>query len=185
MPKTFLEKTKGILRFFGWEAFQAWVLPSLSVPVAVVIGWLSSAPWFLVYLGALFAFAMTATGLLRFSEWRFKVTAHHKLSFSKILLQKVVSDEGQMHSIKFGFYLYNAASFPIEYIIQEIRTDLDGEYSPNKEHEKDAYVIPAFAFGWFYNHAIPLRLDHPTGKFVEGGLHAKLKYGRPQNPVCE
>ena len=32
---------KHIAQFVSWEAFQIWVLPLFSVPVTVVIGWLS------------------------------------------------------------------------------------------------------------------------------------------------
>ena len=170
----------GTFQFISWEAFQAWVLPALSVPATVMIGSWSSIPWFYIYLGALFAFAMTATGLLRFSEWRFRVTAKDKLSFSNVRVRKRLSEQGVVSGVQIGCELKNEALFPMEFVIQSAQTRIFDLYPPKRDYEKDDTTIPANGFGWFDDHEIPLDSIQPHGLIAEALISLRLKYGRPK-----
>ena len=137
--------------------------------------------WFYIYVGASVLLAAGINTLLRFDEWKYRVTTKDKLSFSKLMLGRIISDNGSAIGIKLGFQLKNAASFPIEYSIQSIQTQIGGEYAPNRPLEKDTYEISAFENGWFYNHAISLETIQPPARAVEGSLNAIITYGRPRN----
>ena len=182
MSKQIPEKTKTAIQFISWEAVQTWVLPSLSVPATIVFGYFQNIPWFYVYLAAGFMFAVIATGLLRFDEWRFRVTAKDKLAFHDLKIARTLSGDGSASAIKLGFRFRNLATFPIQFEIQEMRTELmNNLYPPKKAYEEKRILIPVNGLGWFNDHNIELSNVSKKNKVMEGSIHAHLKYGRPEN----
>ena len=101
-------------------------------------------------------FAAVTTGLLKFSEWKFRVTAKDKLTFSDVRIKKRLSDEGVTCGIQIGFEIYNAALFPITFVVKDVQTRFADMYPPKREYEKDNTTISANGFGWFEDHEISL-----------------------------
>ena len=170
---------KSIAQFVSWEAFQIWVLPLFSVPVTVVIGWLSDLPWFYIWLGVGFMFAMATTGLLRFDEWRTRTTAKNKLVFSSLRIKKVLSGDGSVSAVSIGFQLRNMATFPMQFSVQKMRTKLMNAFPPKEDYENDTINVSANSNGWFDDHLIRLANVATKGKLAEGTIYVYLKYGRP------
>ena len=171
-------KAKNAIQFLSWEAIQIWVLPSLSVPATVLIGWLQGIPWFYVYIAAGFMFASVTIGILRLDEWKSRRTAKDKLSFSHVRIATEVSEYGYIDSIGLGFQLTNLASFPMQFDVDEINSELMGLYPPKKNFEKTSVVIPANGIGWFCDHCIKLDEVPTEPRIMEGILSVNIKYGR-------
>ena len=140
--------------------------------------------WFLIYLGCLFAFAMTAAGLLRFSEWRYRVTTKDKLSFSNVRFTQMLSPDGMLLAIQLGIDVNNYALFPIQFTVQEVETHLGELYPPKKKHQPDSVIISPNGTGWYNDIPISLerdKLEALRNNVVEGLIQVQLKYGRPDN----
>ena len=182
MSKQVSEKRKTAIRFISWEAVQAWGLPSLSVPATIVLGYFQNIPWFYIYLSAGFVFAVIATGLLRFDEWRFRVTAKDKLAFHDLRVFRTLANDGSVFAIRLGFRLRNIATFPIQFEVQEMNTEfMNSLYPPKKTYEKKKIFIPVNGLGWFDDYDIGLANIEKKNKTIGGYIHARLKYGRPEN----
>ena len=149
-------KAKKAIQFISWEAIQIWLLPSLSVPATVMIGWLQDIQWFYIYIAVGLMFASVTTGMLRFDEWKSRRTAKDKLSFSHVRIATELSENGFVDSVGLGFQLTNLASFPMQFEVDEIHTELLGFYPPRKDFEKSSVVIPPNGIGWFCDHCIKL-----------------------------
>ena len=170
---------KSIAQFISWEAFQIWVLPLFSVPVTVVIGWLSDFPWFYIWLGVGFMFAMVTTGLLRFNEWRTRTTSEDKLTVSSVRIHKILSSRGEVSSVGIGFQLQNRATFPMQFSVQNMTTQLMGKYPENRPYTNDTITVPPGNIGWFCDNFIDISGVSKTGELGEGKISARLEYGRP------
>ncbi len=170
---------KRIAQFVSWEAFQIWVLPLFSVPVTVVIGWLSDLLWFHIWLGAGFMFAIVTTGLLRFNEWRTRTTSEDKLTGSGVLIRKILSRSGDVSSVGIGFQLQNRATFPMQFSVQNMTTQLMGKYPENRPYTNDTITVPPHNTGWFYDNFIDISGVPKTGELGEGKISTRLEYGRP------
>ena len=147
-----------------------------------MIGYLQGFPWFYVCLGAGFMFAVVTTGLLRFTEWRFRVTAKDKLAFHDLRIFRTLANDGSISAIRLGFRLRNIATFPIQFEVQEMNTEfMNSLYPPKKTYEKKKIFIPVNGLGWFDDHDIGLASIEKKNKTIGGSIHARLKYGRPEN----
>ena len=172
---------EGAIQTLTGVALQAWVLPSISASVTGIIGWLSSVEWFYVWLGAGFMFVTTTTGLLRFDEWRTRVTARDKLTFSTVRVRKKLSEDGSIGAIGFGFQFRNTAIFPMQFSVQDMQTELMGVYPPKKAYDNDTIAVSPSGVCWFDDHMIELKDVSRKGKLAEGTIFVRLKYGRPEN----
>ena len=124
-------------------------------------------------------FAAATTGVLRFSEWRFRVTTKDKLSFQNIRIARILSEQGQVTGVRLGLQVHNQALYPIEFERIEMQTSLNGLY-PNKiPYQNNVAVIPPNGWGFFDDHGIDLGQTDRAGKIFEGSLYARLVYGRP------
>lgn len=175
------KKTKGVLQFFGWEAFQSYVLPGLSVPATVILGLHTSMPWFYIWVGAWVVFAAAITGLLRLSEWRFRNTTKDKLSFTQLRIAKFLSEKGLVVGIKLGVQVNSEALFPIQCERVSMETSLGQLYPQKIPYPANTIVIPANGVGFFDDHKIEFGNNRPTNKTLEGVLSVRLKYGKPDD----
>lgn len=171
-----------LVDLFSGEVFIRWLLPFLLSVGAGIMGYVQGLNWFYIYLGTGFMFAVVTTGLLRFSEWRFRVTTKDKLSFHSLRVAKMLSDDGSVSAIKLGFTLQNTATFPIQFEIQDLDTELMSSlYPPKKAYEKKKILIPPNESGWFNDHVIELQNIEKKNKVIEGSIYTRLTYGRPEN----
>jgi hypothetical protein len=106
----------GGVRAVAFYVTTTYIIP-LGAPVATVaIGYASGVPWFVIWLGALAAFAFASTGLLRFTEWRFRQKVHDKLAFAGVMIGKDIRTDG----IIIGLRLHNSALLSVEYRLEKI-----------------------------------------------------------------
>ena len=146
-----------------------------------MIGYLQGIPWFYICVGATVAFAGITTGLLKFSEWKLRA-AKDKLVFHDLKISKMLSGDGSVSAIKIGFILQNAATFPIQFEIQNLDTELmNSLYPPKKAYDKNKVLMSPNKLGWFSDHAIPLKDIQRKNSVIEGSIYTRLKYGRPEN----
>ena len=128
-------------------------------------------------------FAAVTTILFRISEWKFKVTAKDKLAFASVRFIKNVSADGVLAALQLGFQVNNHATFPIQFAIREMQTELTDKFYPNKKpYAQDTLTISANGRGWFDDNPIALDKNKVTmlrGKVVEGLLDVRLTYGKP------
>lgn len=176
-----LGKAKGVLQFFGWEAFQSYILPFLSIPGTAMLGVFYSYDWFLIWIGAWVVFAAVMTGLLRVTEWRFRNTTKDKLSFAELRIAKFLSEQGQVTGIKLGVQVNSAAMFPIQCERVSMETSLGQLYPQKIPYPTTTILIPANGIGFFDDHQIEFGSNRPTNKTLEGMLSIRLNYGRPDS----
>ena len=69
------------------------------------------------------AIATSLTGYVAFQEWRFESSPEGKLSYGGALVKQSVNSSF-VPAIEIGFRVTNQAMFPIEFDVQEIRTEL-------------------------------------------------------------
>ena len=177
---------KVILRFIAniiaEEFVLTWVIPSTFTVGVGLVGWVYGIPPFYLAIGVIFSFAAIPTGLLRFSEWKYRVTVKDKLIFANIRVRKILPEnESSVIGVSLGFQLRNIATFPIEFSVPDIKTELLEEYSPNKPFLVETVTVPPGNNGWFDDHKIELKGNQWNGKTLEGSIRARIKYGRPGN----
>lgn len=167
------------LRELALEGVRAWLWPPLAAGVFTVISALENQPLSYIFLGAAFAFAVVATGLLRFDEWRFRKQAEHKLRFGSVLLQKELSANGTAAvSVGLGFQLNSSAQSPLEWEVKSIETEINGNFPPRKQFKSTKFETPAEGSGWFrdWNVQLPTAV---TNSSVTGKMKFTVLYGHP------
>ena len=165
---------EGIYSLVTAEPIRALFWPTLSAAVTAMLGWAGNIPLMYIWVGLIFAFAMTATGLLRLDEWTFRNKVKDKVTFSSIRVGRSISKEG----ISLGIQLVSSANFPVDFIVQEIRTQL-GDQVPIKSETSSGkrYKIPQQGVGWY--HANPIKLKNPPKLgSIEGLIEFKVLYGK-------
>lgn len=169
--------TREGLREIVGGAIRVWLWPPLATGAGVVIGRLEQVPWFYVFIGATVIFAAVSSGLLRFSEWRFRQNVKDKLNFQFVRFGKHLTSSGTVDKIYLGFRLINSAIFPIEFEIKSLTTDVMGKFPPKKSYALNTITIPARGYGWFDDHFIEID-DPPVDQSVEGNIEFSVRYGR-------
>lgn len=164
----------GGVRAAAFYVTTTYIIPLGAPIVTVVIGYASGVPWFGIWLGALAAFAFVSTGLLRFTEWRFRQKVHDKLAFAAVMVGKDISSGG----ITIGLRLHNSALFPIEFSLEQLLTRLGDKVPSKTTYDSPGTIsIPAKGVGWFWDNAI--KVDNPPKPgTIEGHMEYKLVYGR-------
>ncbi len=160
------------------EIVRSLITPTVVTGIGAVIGWLSGIPLFYLYIGMVALFTLTVTGLLRFSEWKDRITPEYKLSFAGVRVIAKKPDNGQViKELGIGIEVRNFASFPIVSKIQEVSTQIGECYPPKKKYELDRVTIPPRSNAWFDDHFIKLE-SLPLGQMIEGLIKFKISYGR-------
>lgn len=143
-----------------------------------MLGLLEGVPLFYLSIGTTLMFAATATGMLRFDEWRFRQRVKDKLNFSDVRVAKKLNAAGAVESIVLGFILRSSAVFPIEFDVQELQTRLGETFPPKKLYKKARLIIPAGGSGWFDDYPINVT-NVSKGQSLEGSMNFTVMYGRP------
>ena len=180
MPNRLQRFSGGIALFLVGEFLQTWIWPLAVTAGGVVIGMSQDVPLFYLYIAAVFLFSVSATGVLRFSEWRYRNSAADKLNFHSVRIDKALAPNGAVVALRIGTMFRNSALFPVAYELVAIETKLDNLYPPKQPYAKTAYTIPANGAGWFDDHYI--RVPQKQRGSVEGELKLELNYGREGKP---
>ncbi len=93
----------------GWlagEFVSTWVWAPAITAVGVMIGLLQELTLFYLYIAAVFLFAAASTGLLRFSEWRYRNSVANKLAFHSVNIGKGVNKKGEVIAIRLAYPVY-------------------------------------------------------------------------------
>ncbi len=150
-----------------------YILP-LGLPV--VTGWLGyveGLPLMYIFVGVGVMFAATATGLLRYSEWRELQRVEGKLGFQSVIVGRDIKGGG----INVGLQFASLATFPLEFEVTEMKTRL-GDKIPALEHKAKRISLPATGIGWCNNNPIELN-NPPNPGTIEGSIEFRVKYGPP------
>ena len=127
-------------------------------------------------------FAVVSTGLLRFHEWRTRITAEYKLSYDEILVRKTLLQDGiSVSMVGLGFLLRSTATFPIRFEVQNIETQVANLVPRRGQNNTTGSEIPPNGVGGFNDPQIDIRNQSWSGTTVEGIVRARVKYGRPGN----
>ena len=177
---------KRIFRWLaGWvagEALRIWPAPVFGTGAAVVIGWLQELPLFYIYLGAVVSFAAISTGMLQFSQWRYRNRVEDKLVFSTMRFSRRILEDDKVKNLRFGIVLSNKALFPIQYEVRKMLTSVGDDRPPKKEYKKNIYTIPIDGTGYFDDFDIPINRTIDASE--EGLIEYEIAYGRPGRLKC-
>ena len=165
------------INFLAGEVARIWVWPILP-PIGIgLIGWIQGVPWFYLFVGSGVLFAAISTGLLRFSEWKYRTIVQDKLVFNRVRVAKELADDGSVKSLRLGFQLNSSAMFPVQCRVSELATQFMSLFPPKKRYEEDSFIVPPQGFGWFDDHTIQVP-NPPIDQSVEGQIEFRLDYGK-------
>jgi hypothetical protein len=163
---------------FTSEFFRAVILPTLIMAGGVVLTAIYEWPWPEIYLAAVFLFAASAHGLLRFDEWRQRNRVEHKLLFNGVHVASDRSPDGSaLTTVQIAAVLRNNASFPISYKVTRIRTTADDTLPSLGAILNYGAIIQPECNDLFRDRAINLKLPKAA---MNATLEVELLYGRPQ-----
>ena len=177
--RMWLRIIKGLAERSAVEVLRIWAIPVIGTGASVMIGWAQNIPWFYICVGASVVFAAISTGILRFSEWKYRSKAQDKLVFSSVKVGHNWLEDGSMASMRLGFTVSNKALFPIEFKVERLMTSVGEHHSPKKKYDKDYFLIPIDGDGWFNDHDI--NINRKITGSDEGVIEFELLYGRPGN----
>ncbi|WP_420446284.1 hypothetical protein [Candidatus Poriferisodalis sp.] len=155
---------------------QQWVLPVVITAAGLLIGLNSDVPPFYVFVGTVIVLAQSAVALLRYSEWRSRITAKDKLGFQGGRVVSVLDEQGQIAGFHLGFTLNNFASFPVEFEVERIESRVMDRVS-TKDKNLHPVLVSSGLTGWWQDGVIELP-DLPAARSIEGRLEAEIVYGR-------
>lgn len=164
-----------------------WSLPFVLAGLAVVAGYAQSVPWLYTIAVATFVFAAAATGALRISEWRWRITSRNKLIFQQVvpaadfIKDKRTGKTRWIDKIQLCLVFQNSAHFPISYIVDDLSTSFESLVNPKPDRKIKGAIIQAGTSGWYRDSRIELR-KMPIDKMIfEGTAKFKIRYGFPGN----
>jgi hypothetical protein len=158
----------------GVKAFI--VLPPVVGAITGTLAIMDKLPWSIVLLTAILAFAGTASGLLRFEQWRFTQRVVGKLAFNGPLWSSELTSQGKAQ-LMFGFFLHNSAHFATEFDVKELRTEILGRFPQKKPYTTTRQEVPGPGIGWFADY--PIEIEVPANQTAEATMEFVVKYGRP------
>ena len=187
MLKLFWEKVFGwVVQGASWDILKVYVLPLVLPAGGIKLGLELGVEWFYIYVGASVLLAASITALLRFDEWKYKVTTKDKLWFSNVKFITHLSTQNVLESVRFGVVVKNHATFPIQLDVQEIYTELHLTetvilYPSKVQREQGFLTLAPQNEGWWCDDAIPF--DEKIRQALRGSsvsvlIHATLRYGR-------
>ena len=128
----------------GWlagEFISTWVWVPVITAGGAVIGWAGNESWFHLYVGTAVLFAAVSGGMLWFSGWRQMNRVEDKIRHAGMQINaKQVKD--RIATIQFGFKLQNAASFSLDFKVQNLSTKMtlsNGNRDPSKKGVSHGY----------------------------------------------
>ena len=129
---------------------------------------------------ALTAVATTLTGIVAVLKWLGERTPKHKLVFHEVLVKKsrATINNKLVPTIQLGFWLRNDAAFPIEFEIEEIRTELKNLHPSIKTYEKKKFEVSPRNYYRFEDNHIDIENIELRNQILDGCICAHLKYGR-------
>ena len=164
-------------KFLAGEIARIWVWPILPSIGIGLIGWVQNVQWFYLLVGSGVMFAAIPTGLVRFSEWKYRTIVQDKLVFNKVRVSKSLANDGSVRALRLGFQLNSSAMFPVAFRVSELATQLMEYFPPKKRYEQDKVIIPPQGFGWFDDHTIEVP-NPPKDQSVEGQIEFCVDYGK-------
>ena len=165
------------------EIMRSLLWPGIITGVGILIGWLQKFPLFHIYLGSIFLLAMSATWLVRFSDWKEKNRVGYKLRYHRGITRLMLSKETQkLSSISLGLEILNAAMFPVKFEIVSFQTKIvnmktgSAYYPPRKEFQKNRFEVSPNSCAFFHDH--PIDIGSPDeGNFIST-VEVVISYGR-------
>jgi hypothetical protein len=164
-----------------------WLWPLIAPAAAIAAGYVQGVPWIYVVVAAAVTFGAGATGALRFSELRVRMTPINKLAFTLVTFSAdFVRDKktGQIRALEkaqIGLQLQNTAHFGISYLIEDMQTSFEGMINQKPERPFRWTEVPPGSFAVYRDAPIDtknLPLDKAS---YEGSLKFKIRYGYPDN----
>ena len=160
-----------------------WALPSLLVagsPIMVgVSAYFANVQWHLVFLCALLAFASAAVGVYFADLEVSRRILKGKLHFESVWVGRSIQNPNGT-GLCVGFVFRNSSDFPIQFKLNDIRTNIDNFFPPKKGYANRAVTISPHGSGWFCDHEILIG-EPPKNKTLQGSAEISLDYGRPNN----
>lgn len=163
--------------------------PTLVAAAVFLASFVSSIPVPLPYLltAMALAFAATATGLLRVSEWRSVNTISGKMAMAGLLVNISASpqEDGKLKiaAVNLGAQWDNLARFPIEFCVDDFEVQIGdrvptGDKGINRYHE-----IPEKGRG--FHRGGDIKVDHEPGMGLQGKIKYKLHYRKKHTKRTE
>lgn len=140
----------------------------------------SDVPAFYVYCGLVLLFAMSATGMLRISEWWYRISPRNKLAYSNGRIAVAVDGAGDPQALTLGFIVRNLAEFPLTFVVEEIDCRVGTTVSKHP-HTPVPITMSPKGDGWYEGGSIEVP-GLSLGQAAEGHLRAIVRYGRTRSP---
>ena len=117
------------------------------------------------------------------SEWASKSEVKDKLGYAGFHIEPEPPPPWcPVSEIGLGFRVKNTSDFSIEFKVQSLYTELEGELRPpNIPYKNDTIRVAPTMTGKFWDNGIHLGSIPKTKRKIKGALQAHLKYGRPGN----
>jgi hypothetical protein len=150
--------------------------------VMAVAGYLQHIPVFWIMMGLPIAGAAIFTWILKFSEWRDKVSASGKLLWQSHFAGDYIKDtQGKATAIEnaqVGLAFQITGTFPISIVVDEMHTSFDGEYPLSKPRDTDRTLVNPGNVQMYVDNRIPMN-KAPLKELAEATLRFKIRYGHP------
>ncbi len=117
-----------------------WLAPAILPALIAVIGVVQNIPLFYILVAVSIAFGGVSTGLLRFSEWRYRNRVQDKLVFQSVMVNPKLDEKSHIVGVSFRINVTNTASFPVEFKVTEAFSKFNGKH-PYKYEQLDETVL--------------------------------------------
>lgn len=169
----------GTVSFIWSQAIWPWLAPIGAPVVAALLGWAQGAPIMYVWVGTCLAFAAATTGVLRLEEWLARRRVEDKLVLAQCRFARHVGGGG---NFALGFAVNNRADFPIQFEIEDLRTQIDNRVPPPVSgpiSPRRVTVSPG-GVGWWDDQLI--KISPPRPGVITGEIEFRIRYGRVGRP---
>ena len=155
--------------------FQATLvaLPFVVASMTAVAGSMQSIPWMWVLMATSVAFASVAVGVLRFHEVLGRLRVEGKLFCECPRIALEISNQG----ICLGVALRSTADVPIEFEVEDMKTELMGVYPPKKAYPRKNFIVPPNGVAWFDDYEV--QIGEQVSTTVTGVVEMQIRYGKP------
>jgi hypothetical protein len=147
------------------------------------LGFLEGVPAFWILAAIPVAVAGLVTFLLRFSEWRVRITPENKFHFQGIVLGGEYQKDGSnvtigVTGIQIKLLFNTTASFPIRFIVEDFHSSFENRIPPANPRYDSGAVVGIGEVKFYSDHLIDM-----TGlalkQSCEGTARFTIRYGRP------
>lgn len=174
----------GVIEQFVWSYIPVWG-PTVFV---TILAYAQARPWDILVMMALGTFAISVIGMNHFVQWRDAKTPKNKLQFQVPMISKVIPDLNAIpliHSIKLGITLNNLAPFPMEFIIEDVRSRIGNNIDTRPKDLTSVHKINSRGRIGHTDFGIALGNSVVPDGHLEGDFYIKIKYGHPKKPKFE